>query len=72
MDAIEAIRSRMSELAASLQKVSTAAYQAASPTGGDGNGTGGGEGGAPEGEAADAGAGSSTEEEPVEGEFKEV
>ena len=31
---------KMNELAASLQKVSTAAYQAASPSGTDGNGNG--------------------------------
>jgi molecular chaperone DnaK len=68
-DDVEQIRSRMNELAASLQKVSTAAYQAASPTGGDGNGTGGA---APEGEPAGSAAGGSTEEEAVEGEFKEV
>jgi molecular chaperone DnaK len=67
-DDIEQIRSRMSELAASLQKVSTAAYQAAGPTGGDGDGT---QSGAPEGEPAGAAAGG-TEEEAVEGEFKEV
>ena len=69
-DDVEAIRSRMNELAASLQKVSTAAYQAAGPTGGDGNGTGT-EGTAPEGEPAGAAAGGG-EEEAVEGEFKEV
>ncbi|MEA2676544.1 MAG: molecular chaperone DnaK, partial [Chloroflexota bacterium] len=68
-DDVEAIRSKMSELAASLQKVSTAAYQAAAPTGGDGNGS---TGGTPEGEPAGAAAGGSTEEEAVEGEFKEV
>jgi len=68
-DDVEQIRSRMNELAASLQKVSTAAYQAASPTGGDGNGAGGA---APEGEPAGSAAGGSTEEEAVEGEFKEV
>ena len=71
-DDVAAIRSRMSELAASLQKVSTAAYQAAGPTPGSGDGDGTG-GGAPEGEPAGAGATSgSGEEEAVEGEFKEV
>jgi molecular chaperone DnaK len=69
-DDVEQIRSKMSELAASLQKVSTAAYQAASPTGGDGNGSTGD--GAPEEEPAGAAAGGSSEEEAVEGEFKEV
>ena len=59
----------MNELAASLQKVSTAAYQAAAPTGG-GNGT---DGAAPEGEpAGTAAGGGSAEDEAVEGEFKEV
>ncbi len=60
----------MSELAASLQKVSTAAYQASSePAGQDGaDGSGGTDADA---EAADAGAGAETEEA-VEGEFKEV
>jgi molecular chaperone DnaK len=68
-DDVEQIRSRMNELAASLQKVSTAAYQAAGPSSSDGNGTGGA---APEGEPAGAAAGGPTEEEAVEGEFKEV
>ncbi len=67
-DDVEQIRAKMNELAASLQKVSTAAYQAAGPTGGDGNGTGGA---APEGEPAGAAPGGA-EEEAVEGEFKEV
>jgi molecular chaperone DnaK len=68
-DDVEAIRSKMNELAASLQKVSTAAYQAAAPTGG-GNGT---DGAAPEGEpAGTAAGGGSAEDEAVEGEFKEV
>jgi molecular chaperone DnaK len=69
-DDVEAIRSKMNELAASLQKVSTAAYQAASPSSSDGNGSG--PSGSPEGEPAGAAAGGSTEEEAVEGEFKEV
>src|SRR5687767_5892509 len=68
-DDVEQIRSRMNELAASLQKVSTAAYQAATPTGGEGNGS---TGGTPEGEPTGAAADGSTEEEAVEGEFKEV
>jgi molecular chaperone DnaK len=67
-DDTEAIRARMSELAASLQKVSTAAYQAAGPTPGSSDGAAGG---APEGEPAGAAPGSG-EEEAVEGEFKEV
>ena len=66
-DDVEAIRSRMSELAASLQKVSTAAYQAAGPTSSNGDGTASG---APEG--APTGAASGGDEEAVEGEFKEV
>jgi molecular chaperone DnaK len=67
-DDLEAIRSRSTELASSLQRVSTAAYQAgAAADGGNGagpsddGGTGAGEAGA-EAEA----------EEAVEGEFKEV
>jgi molecular chaperone DnaK len=71
-DDIEAIKRTSQELAESLQRVSTAAYQAAGPTGGDGTGEPGGEGGEPgagepaaEGQTADA-------EEAVEGEFKEV
>jgi molecular chaperone DnaK len=70
-DDVEAIRSKMNELAASLQKVSTAAYQAASPSGTDGNGNGSGPSGSPEGEPA-GGAAGGAEEEAVEGEFKEV
>jgi molecular chaperone DnaK len=69
-DDVEAIRSKMNELAASLQKVSTAAYQAASPTGGDTNGSADGE--APEGEQVGSAAGGSGDDEAVEGEFKEV
>jgi molecular chaperone DnaK len=74
-DDMEALRARMSELAASLQKVSTAAYQASAPSGGNGDGTGGdgaADGGeAPESEPAGAAAGGG-EDEAVEGEFKEV
>jgi molecular chaperone DnaK len=66
---MEPIRSASSELAAALQRVGTAAYQAAGPEGGatDGAGpeTGNGEAPAGEGETADT-------EEAVEGEFKEV
>ncbi|MEP7360608.1 MAG: molecular chaperone DnaK [Chloroflexota bacterium] len=72
-DDVEAIRSKMTELSASLQKVSTAAYQAASPTGNDGNGSA--TDGAPEAEpagGAEGGAAGGAEEEAVEGEFKEV
>jgi molecular chaperone DnaK len=72
-DDLDAVRSRMTELASSLERVGTAAYAAsASAAGGAsdgagpeaGNGTGSGDSGAgePEGEA----------EEAVEGEFKEV
>jgi molecular chaperone DnaK len=71
-DDLEAIRARMSELAQSLQRVSTAAYQAAGPTaGGDGQSGGAEPGGetAADGEAAGEGA---ETEEAVEGEFKEV
>ena len=69
-DDLEAIRAKMSELAASLQRVSTAAYQAAGSAAGAGDGAApGGEGeaaGKPDGEAGAEG------EEAVEGEFKEV
>jgi molecular chaperone DnaK len=57
----DAVRRGAEELATSLQRVGTAAYQASASTGGDGaNGSGPDEGAAPEGEEA------------VEGEFKEV
>ncbi|MEO5885442.1 MAG: Hsp70 family protein, partial [Candidatus Limnocylindrales bacterium] len=73
---IEPVRAGMTALAEVLQRVSTAAYQAAaseadasngsSAEGGDG-GAAGADGSAPEGEAA-----APEGEEPVEGEFKEV
>jgi molecular chaperone DnaK len=56
---VDAVRRGADELAAVLQRVSTAAYQAAASSN-DGNGSGPSEGPAPEGE------------ETVEGEFKEV
>ncbi len=64
---LDAIRSRAQELATQLQKVGTAAYQEAGPTPG-------GEGAAPgAGEAAGTGEpGKGGEDEPVEGEYKEV
>lgn len=82
----EAIKAGMSSLAETLQRVSTAAYQAAAASdGGSTNGPGddaaGGEGfggfdggaGADEGAADDAaGSTEGQAEEPVEGEFKEV
>jgi len=67
---LDAVRSRMNELAESVQKVGAAAYQSG-PTGGAADGTGpeaGNGSGASDGQtegAADA-------EEAVEGEFKEV
>jgi molecular chaperone DnaK len=64
---IDAIRRTSSELAASLQRVGTAAYQAGAPTGASGDGASAGEGAA-EGEPA----GEAETEEAVEGEFKEV
>ena len=83
---VAAITAGASALAETLQRVSTAAYQAASSeAGGNGSsegGTGGadaegGEGGSPEGEPAGARAGGSSSsgeaaDETVEGEFKEV
>jgi molecular chaperone DnaK len=72
-DDMEAIRSRMSELASSLQRVSTAAYQASAggPTDGAGPEAGNGTGG-PGPEAAEGAEGAADAEEAVEGEFKEV
>jgi molecular chaperone DnaK len=71
---IEIVKTGMTSLAESLQKVSTAAYQAASAAGGGdaGNGSAGGAG--QDGGEADgsAGEGSAAGEETVEGEFKEV
>ena len=69
-DDLDAIRSRSTELAESLQKVSTAAYQAADTSPAESNGSGPetppeGEGEPTDGATADA-------EEAVEGEFKEV
>ena len=67
---MDAVRARVSELAESLQRVGTAAYQAAEapPSGGPTDGSGPETGdGAPSGE----GTGADTEEA-VEGEFKEV
>jgi molecular chaperone DnaK len=80
---VEAIRSMMNSLQETLQRVSTAAYQAASAaSGGDGSNGAGGAGGADraggadgaggEGEPAGAGTGAGAGEETVEGEFKEV
>jgi molecular chaperone DnaK len=70
---VEAIKSGMQSLAETLQRVSTAAYQAASADS-SGNGTDGaddaGEEPAPEGEGSPEG--EAAGEEPVEGEFKEV
>ena len=82
----EAIKAGMSSLAETLQRVSTAAYQAAAASdggstngaGGDaagGEGFGGFDGGAGTDEGAaddDAGSTEGQAEEPVEGEFKEV
>jgi molecular chaperone DnaK len=69
---IDAIRQQSQELAAALQRVGTAAYQASS-AGGDG--ASGGDGAGPEG-GAGAGtgesAGAADTEEAVEGEYKEV
>jgi len=71
---VEAIRSGMTELAATLSRVGTAAYQASAADASD-NGAEGGAG--PEGEGEPAGAragGGSTDsgDETVEGEYKEV
>jgi molecular chaperone DnaK len=74
------VQSGMTALAETLQRISTAAYQAsaseAGPTNGsgDGDGAGDGDGGAGEGEGSAEGAasGDAEGEEAVEGEFKEV
>jgi molecular chaperone DnaK len=74
---VSAITSGATALAETLQRVSTAAYQAAaSEAPSNGSSDGAAEGGepAPEGEPAGArsGGGSSSDEDTVEGEFKEV
>jgi molecular chaperone DnaK len=69
---IEAVKTGMSSLAESLQKVATAAYQAASSAAGEsGEGSKGGAGGDGTTDGA-PGEGSPAGEETVEGEFKEV
>ena len=74
----EAVKTGMTSLAETLQRISTAAYQAAaaeSPNGSDGSGEGdAGEGGSGEapGEGEPAAEGEGAGEETVEGEFKEV
>ncbi len=66
---IEAVKTGMTSLAETLQRVSTAAYQAGAAAADAGNGPGEGAAGeAPEAE----GTGSTADEETVEGEFKEV
>ena len=67
---LEAIKARTSELAESLQKVGTAAYQASESAGGatDGSGPEDGNGAGADG----AGEAAPDAEEAVEGEFKEV
>jgi len=66
---MDAIRTRTADLANQLQKVGTAAYQAAGPTPG-GDGSGGPSGDASRGETHPGGQGG--EDEAVEGEYKEV
>ncbi len=61
-DADEAVKSATTELTSKLQEVATKAYQAAGPSGPEGDGTG----------AAGSETGRADEEEAVEGEFKEV
>jgi molecular chaperone DnaK len=69
---IEAVKTGMSSLAETLQRVSTAAYQAASASGNGGDGADDGSGPTGEGGAAGEEAGTTSDEETVEGEFKEV
>jgi molecular chaperone DnaK len=73
-DDLDAIRQRSSELAESLTRVGSAAYQATPPTGGDGAGPSGDAGdGETAGQPAGEGESEGTDaEEAVEGEFKEV
>jgi molecular chaperone DnaK len=73
-DDLDGIRAQMSELAASLQRVSTAAYQAGAAGGAtDGAGPESGNGASPGDGAEGAEASTDAEaEEAVEGEFKEV
>jgi molecular chaperone DnaK len=78
---LEAVTAGATALAETLSRVSTAAYQAAASEGGS-NGTGDGTGAGPAGEAdgegepagagARSGGGSSSDDDTVEGEFKEV
>jgi molecular chaperone DnaK len=71
----EAVRTGMTSLAETLQRISTAAYQAAaaeSPNGSDGSGEGEGEAGEAPGEGEPAAEAEGAGDETVEGEFKEV
>ena len=72
---MEPVKAGMSSLAETLQRVSTAAYQAAASSAGDsGNGTsdGTGDGAEAAGRRGCRGRRGAAEEETVEGEFKEV
>ncbi|MEZ0241290.1 MAG: Hsp70 family protein, partial [Chloroflexota bacterium] len=70
---LEVVKAGMSSLAEVLQRISTAAYQAAAAGAGEsGNGTSEGTADGAEPEADGAGDGTAAEEETVEGEFKEV
>ena len=68
---MEVVKTGMSSLAESLQRVSTAAYQAAAASEESGNGTSDGTDGTDDSATGD-GADAAAEEETVEGEFKEV
>ena len=65
---MDALRSRTQELAMQLQKVATAAYQQAGSPPAEGTGPGEGPDGGPESKGGPGGG----EDEPVEGEYKEV
>ena len=74
---MDIVKTGMTALAETLNRIGAAAYQAAAADAGDGNGAGGdgtGEAGEPAEGAApeDAADGAPTEDEAVEGEFKEV
>ena len=70
---MEVVKAGMSSLAEVLQRISTAAYQAAAAAAGEsGNGTSDGAEGPGDGAGDGTGDGAAAEEETVEGEFKEV
>jgi molecular chaperone DnaK len=71
-DDLDAVRRASSELADVLQRIGTAAYQAAGPDAGSSGGNGSGDGAGPSEEGAAPSEPAADAEETVEGEFKEV